>query len=129
MGRPTTTRYYTQAEAADLCGVSLDTIKRRRKAGSLPHTRQRPGDANGAWEIPLDDLVNAGLYELTPDGVDAADQTIREVRDDRELRDVRAELIRERAEREAQEQLLTELRGRVKWLERHCSDLAKGGGR
>lgn len=129
MGPSIPTRYYTRLEAADLCKRSVDTIKRYLKAGRLPNARQRPGDANGTWEIPLADLVNAGLYELTPEGVDAADQTIREVRDDRELREVRAELIRERAEREAQEQLLSELRGRVKWLERHCSELTKGGGR
>lgn len=126
---PNTTKFYTLQDAADLCGKSHDTIKRRRNAGAFPNARQRPGDRNGTWEIPLQDLVAAGLYELAPGGAADADESIRQVRDDRELVETRAELIRERAQREAMDQLMSELRRQVSFLEKTVAQLTKGGGR
>jgi hypothetical protein len=49
----------SRAEAADACNVSVDTIKRRIKAGAFPRARQVGLDRS--WVIPVSDLVDAGL--------------------------------------------------------------------
>ncbi|MDP2014657.1 MAG: hypothetical protein Q8L05_10580 [Actinomycetota bacterium] len=46
-------------DAAHACAVSVDTIKRRLKAGAFPHARQVGLDRS--WAIPVRDLVDAGL--------------------------------------------------------------------
>lgn len=48
-----------RVEAAAACDVSIDTIKRRLKAGAFPHARQVGLDRT--WAIPVRDLVDAGL--------------------------------------------------------------------
>lgn len=55
---------YTLRQAAQLCSVSVDTIKRRLRAGDLPHARQLD-DAAKTWVVPLGDLVAAG-FTVTP---------------------------------------------------------------
>ena len=51
---------YTLRQAGELAGVSVDTIKRRLRAGDLPHARQM-GDPAKTWVVPLGDLVSAGF--------------------------------------------------------------------
>jgi hypothetical protein len=46
----------TFSEAAEACGVSRSTIKRRR--GEFPHAYQ---DGAGVWRVPVSDLLGAGL--------------------------------------------------------------------
>lgn len=55
---------YTLRQAAQLCSVSVDTIKRRLRAGDLPHARKLD-DAARTWVVPLGDLVAAG-FTVTP---------------------------------------------------------------
>jgi hypothetical protein len=55
---------YSLRHAAQLAGVSVDTIKRRLRAGDLPHARQRDDPAR-TWVAPLGDLVAAGFC-ITP---------------------------------------------------------------
>lgn len=55
---------YSLRQAAELAGVSVDTVKRRLRAGDLPHARQL-GDASHTWVVPLGDLVGAG-FTITP---------------------------------------------------------------
>lgn len=50
---------FTLTEAAEACGVSRDTIKRRRAAGRFPNAAK---DAQGAWRIPVGDLLADGLH-------------------------------------------------------------------
>lgn len=50
--------YLTQDEAASVCARSRDTIRRYRRAGRLPNSRQRP---DGTVEICVSDLVAANL--------------------------------------------------------------------
>lgn len=50
-------RYITQAEAAELAGVSKDTVIRARRAGRLPGARL----VEGRWLVPAGALVAAGL--------------------------------------------------------------------
>lgn len=49
-------------DAAKLCRVSRDTIKRRLSAGAFPNARRVAGPGpRGPWEIPQTDLLRAGL--------------------------------------------------------------------
>ena len=64
----TTQGALTRSEAAALCDVSQDTIKRRLRAGAFPNARQAGVDRH--WVIPVLDLVAAGLL---PAGVLKAD--------------------------------------------------------
>lgn len=54
-------RFLTLADASALCSTSVDTVKRRLKAGAVPGARQRPGDARQTWELPISGLLAAGL--------------------------------------------------------------------
>ena len=46
----------TLTEAAETCGVSRSTIKRR-----LPEFANADQDASGSWRVPVSDLLGAGL--------------------------------------------------------------------
>lgn len=57
--------FVTQRVAAELADCSKDTIIRARRAGRFPHATLR----SGAWMIPVDDLIAAGLYDpVAPSG-------------------------------------------------------------
>ena len=86
-------RYVTIQEAAALCGCGADKIKNRRAAGLLPGSRTRQGDGRKSWEIPLRDLVAAGLLDpaTLPDDILVEDLLPRS-RAERDLRQVRQEL-------------------------------------
>jgi hypothetical protein len=51
----------SQNEAAALCGCDYTTVRRRRERGQFPGARRRD-DASGTWEIPVEDLIAAGLW-------------------------------------------------------------------
>ncbi|MFI6006804.1 helix-turn-helix domain-containing protein [Streptomyces sp. NPDC051366] len=53
----------TQREAADACGVSRTTIRRRRETGDLPGAFEDP---KRGWMIPVDDLLAAGFRLNAP---------------------------------------------------------------
>jgi hypothetical protein len=52
---------YTLRQAADLTGKSIDTLRRRIKAGELPGAGKDPADPTGTWYIPASALIAAGL--------------------------------------------------------------------
>lgn len=54
------TREYSIKQAAAVASVSLDTIKRRLRAGDPPHAR-RLNDATFTWVVSLGDPAAAGL--------------------------------------------------------------------
>lgn len=81
--------WVTQQEAAALCGVSFDTIRRYRRQNRLPRSRVRPGD--GAIEVPVADLVSAGLLDPMAAGADAGEIATRS-RAERDLAAARQEL-------------------------------------
>jgi hypothetical protein len=58
-------------EAAVRCGVSDETIRRRLKAGQLPNAIS----SSDGWEIPLMDLIRAGLEPRSPRAVQAEQAT------------------------------------------------------
>ncbi len=49
----------SRTDAANVCNVSIDTIKRRIRAGAFPNAHQVGLDRS--WVIPVRDLVDAGL--------------------------------------------------------------------
>lgn len=55
---------YPMSQAAQMAGVSVSTIKRRRVAGDFPNAVQ---DDNGTWLIPVEDLLAAGLHLNRPE--------------------------------------------------------------
>lgn len=70
---------WTITRAAAECGVSRDTIKRRRTAGGFPNAHQ---DQRGQWLIPLEDLLAAGLRPGAPSPPDPEHQGMHQVHDD-----------------------------------------------
>ena len=75
-----------RTEAADLCGVNDSTIKRALTAGRLPNARRDSGP-NGAWRIPVSDLIAAELYRPSADDDPAVD--LRTTRAERQLAELR----------------------------------------
>jgi hypothetical protein len=65
MSRPS----LTLSEAASACGVSRSTIRRKHESGTFPGAWK---DAEGAWRVPVEDLLAAGLRPGRPSPPDAA---------------------------------------------------------
>jgi hypothetical protein len=121
---------FTIAQAAEACGVSRDTIKRRRAAGAFPNAEQD----GGAWLIPLADLLAAGLRpgrpsppeaeEAAPTGSGPRQEDVIDLRE--QVADLRGRLAeRDRAEARAAElveQLQAALRGQVLAIEAGRAD-------
>jgi hypothetical protein len=105
--RPTDALTYT--EAAELTGVSADTIERDRKKGRYPNAYQDAA-RRSTWTIPVGDLVSAG--RLAPQLVEQAETELAARRESRELRELRERVIRLeeqlRAEQQRAESLATD---------------------
>ena len=95
-------------EAAQLCGVSDETIRRRLRAGRLPNAVRAAG-ASSAWRIPLSDLIADGFQPQTASGEDGT----------------LAELERLRAALDGAERLLAERLARIDELQTHVADLRR----
>lgn len=80
--------WVTQEEAAALCGKAYDTIRRYRREQKLPRSRKGAG---GAVEVPVADLVAAGLLDPTAAGDNAAEVATRS-RAERDLAAARQDL-------------------------------------
>jgi hypothetical protein len=96
----------TYSEAAELIGVSPDTIERDRKAGRYP-TAYRDDARRGAWVVPVADLVSAG--RLPASAVADVQTELAGLRESRKVRELTEELIRLRAELDAAHALISRL--------------------
>jgi hypothetical protein len=67
-------------EAATLCAVSDDTVRRRLKQGWFPRAKQDHG-TTGRYRIPLADLVAAGMFPPAAAGAPETAPSIDEVAD------------------------------------------------
>jgi hypothetical protein len=116
---------WTLARAAQECGVSRDTIKRRRSAGAFPNAYQ---GEKGAWLIPIEDLLAAGFQpsmskpareperaETIDTSDSAATKRIQELEHENELLQVR--LDTEQQLRAMADQAATDLRMSLRMLE------------
>lgn len=110
--------------AAEECGTSRATIKRRRAAGNFPNAFQ---DTRGRWMIPVTDLFADGLHpgkpktngstDLGQDNREPGTHSI-EVKDlGHQIAVLRVELEAERRLRAAAEQNAADLRTSLKMLE------------
>lgn len=90
-----TETHLPKPEAAALCGVSEDTLRRDQRRGKLPNTEERDGRTFYA----IADLVAAG--RLDPLRVEAAPELAGRSRAERDLAQARTELAVLRAEVEA----------------------------
>jgi len=59
------TVHVTAGQAAELCGISEDTIRRARKRDLLPGAFQDQSDSYRRWWMPISDLLTAGLLKRT----------------------------------------------------------------
>jgi len=98
-------QYLTQNEAATLCVVDYSTIKRHRQRGNFPNIRRR-NDVNGTYEIPLSDLITAGLWRPTEGDDDDVAAAIGRTRAERRLEEMRIELEQVKTRNEALTTLL-----------------------
>ena len=62
----------TLSEAAEACGVSRSTIRRKHEAGEFPNAYKAGPD--NAWRIPVTDLLGAGLKPGRPSPPDAVSE-------------------------------------------------------
>lgn len=51
----------TLRQASNLCGCTMQTLRRRLWTGRLPHARKDARSGTEQWVFPLADLVTAGL--------------------------------------------------------------------
>ncbi len=82
------TRYLTRRDAAAACGCHVDTIRRAEAANRLPNRRAR---ADGTIEIPVADLVGAGLLDPLAAG-DGLPELVTRSRSERDLLDARQQV-------------------------------------
>jgi hypothetical protein len=85
------TQRLSYAEAAELTGLSADTIERDRRAGRYPGAAQDDTPAR-TWRIPIADLVAAGRLEAGL--VAQAEQELAARRESRQLAELRERVIR-----------------------------------
>lgn len=104
---PSSTDLLTMKDAADLCDVSRDTIKRDLRDGKYPNAIQS-GGPGGPWLIPVGDLVAAGRH--TPTSDEDALEVVRARRADRDLTLLRERLAAAEARAERAEDEVTYLR-------------------
>jgi len=110
-------------EAAKLCGVSDDTIRRRLHADVLEGAFQDgPADA-APWRIPVPSLVAVGLCE--PEVLDELDLRLNPniARLSNQLVDARAELLAERTGRAAAERAYSDAKEEVGHLRKTVDHL------
>lgn len=110
---------YNPVEAARLCGVSLDTIRRRIRSGKIPGAT-RCGEAPfGEWALPLAGLRAAGL--MTRPSVETAPPIGAQPALVAELT---AELARWRERAESAERLVEQLQSEIAFNRRVLEQLA-----
>lgn len=108
--QPTT--HVTQHEAADLTGKSYDTLRRLRRQGKLPNSRER---SDGVIELALSDLVEIGLFNPLAAAGDVTEVVSRS-RSERDLLEARQELALQRSRNQALEESLARVEGEVTYL-------------
>ena len=105
------------AQAAKVCGVSVDTIRRRLNSGGLPGAARCGATSNAAWLIPASTLLYSGL--CTPDALsDLEDSSNSDSKLNAQVAELNATLAIERAQREMAEQMLTQAQSEIDHLRR-----------
>jgi len=111
------------AEAAKLCKVSGDTIRRRLHDNVIEGAFQDGLGESAPWCIPVPSLIAVGLCE--PEALDELDQRLNPniARLSNQLVGVRAELLAERTNREAAERAFAAAKDEVSFLRKFTEQL------
>lgn len=105
------------AQAAKVCGVSVDTIRRRLSSRGIPGAARCGATSNAAWLIPASALLYSGL--CTPDALtELEDSSGSDSKLDAEVAELNATLALERSLREMAEQMLTQAQSKIEHLRR-----------
>ena len=104
--------HVTQLEAVDLTGRSYDTLRRLRRQGKLPNSRER---SDGVVEVALSDLVGIGLLNPLAAKGDVT-EVISRSRIERDLLEARQELALQRGENESLRKSMTRVESEVAYL-------------
>jgi hypothetical protein len=110
----------TLSEAAQACGVHRATIRRYLDGGKLAGAFK---GADGAWRVPVPDLINAGLRLTQPQRQEPDE--LDQVRAENTL--LRERLAAEEAVRHVLEQNLDDLRLALRMLPAPAETWPKGG--
>ena len=99
----TTDQVFTISEAARATGKSIPTIHTYLKAGKLPNAQSTPKGKSRSWQIPLTDLVAAGLLDKVatapePEPTQAILDQLQTARERLALAELELKLIRESLE-------------------------------
>lgn len=116
--------------AAEACGVSRTTMRRRRENGDFPGAVQDPVTG---WTVPVEDLTAAGFRPNVPIPAQAAEAEQRQgVAEDAAVADPAArvaelerELLGERHRRELAEAEMRGLRAQLAAKDEHLQDLRR----
>lgn len=113
--QPTT--HVTQHQAADLTGKSYDTVRRLRRQGKLPNSRER---SDGVIELAVSDFVETDLLNPLAAAAEAIEAVSRS-RTERDLFEARQELALAMNRNDS----LTETLARAEGEVAHLRDLLK----
>lgn len=111
--RPEVPTHVSPQDAADLCGVSVDTIRRRINAGAIPGATRLGDRPTDRWSLPVAGLIAAGLCTQ-----EALDERAVSLPPDLEelltrVAELEAELEAERASARRREEHLSDLLARA----------------
>lgn len=104
---------FTRSEAVRATGKSAPTIDNYLKAGKLPNAISVPNGRSKTWQIPLTDLVAAGLL----DKVESEPQSARNL-EQSEVQSLREKLARFEVKSEQLESRVQDLLKRAEFAER-----------
>ncbi len=104
-----TERLVTRKEAAQICGCSYDSIRRRQADGAYPNAHKR----DDTWYMPVSDLVAAGDLDPTAPTEPVRPSPHLVGADAVRIATLEAELARAEAEIEFQRDLLMQLAARA----------------
>ena len=111
-----------QKDAALLCDVHEDTVKRWRKAGLLPNSHKR----DGVWHIAVSDLVACG--HLTREAAADAGSILGVRRDEQQSTKLRIEFDKLAADAQRLQALNDELRDHNRFLRKTLDNVMRAGG-
>ncbi|KMM46551.1 hypothetical protein CWIS_04410 [Cellulomonas sp. A375-1] len=101
----------------------MDTIRRRFKDGSLPHSRVNEGDATRTIRVPVGDLVAARLLDAAPVEASAPLEALAARRSAKLVAELELTIATLRSEVERRDDVIKELRRRADSRDETTSEL------
>lgn len=98
-----------------MCGCDYTTVRRHRERGHFPGARRRD-DATRTWEIPVEELIGAGLWRPTQGDHQDLEAALGRTKVERRLEETRLELERAQVRIEALTAALADRRDEITYL-------------